>query len=124
MGIGTKAKLSPEIFRALHTRLIGASGSSMEDIVKTLKKMEDGQLATRMSLAALGGIEATWLGIKGVKENRFPGKTVIFPQVKGVELTGVAQFESVCPEAAKELEPGHVWTNAAEKTFLEKTLVL
>ncbi len=124
VGIGTKAKLSPEIFRKLHTRLIGDSGSSMEAICNTLKKMEDGKLATRMSLAALGGIEATWMGIKGVKENRFPGKTVIFPQVCGVELTGVAQFDAVCPEAAKELEPGHVWTNAAEKTFLESKLAL
>ncbi len=122
VGIGTKAKLSPEIFRKLHTRLIGSSGSSMEDIVNTLAKMEAGNLATRMSLAALGGIEATWMGIKGVKENRFPGKTVIFPQLHGIELTGMEHFKSVCPEAAKELEPGDVWTNAAEKTFLEKKL--
>lgn len=124
VGIGTKARLSPEIFRKLHTRLIGSSGSSMEDIVNTLNKMEAGQLATRMSLAAIGGIEATWLGIKGVKENRFPGKTVIFPQLHGLELTGMDGFDGICPEAAAKLEPGHVWTNAAEREFLEKSLVL
>ena len=122
VGIGTKAKLSPEIFRKLHTRLIGSSGSSMEDIINTLNKMEAGQLATRMSLAAFGGIEATWAGIKGVKENRFPGKTVIWPQLHNIELSGMDHFAEVCPEAARELEPGNVWTNAAEKTFLDKML--
>ncbi len=122
VGIGTKAKLPPEIFRALHTRLLGSSGSSMEDIVNTLNKMEAGELATRMSLAALGGIEATWDGIKGVKENRFPGKTVIFPQVRGVGLGGMESFSNVCPEAAGLLEPGNVWTDAAEEEFLGRKL--
>ncbi|MCD7898024.1 MAG: zinc-binding dehydrogenase [Planctomycetaceae bacterium] len=124
VGIGTKANLSPEIFRRLHTRLIGSSGSSMEDIVNTLRKLESGRLATRMSLAAVGGIEATWLGIKGVKENRFPGKTVIFPQVNDLPLTGMDHFQDVCAAAAPLLEPGNVWTTAAEEAFLDNALEL
>ncbi|MCD8350044.1 MAG: alcohol dehydrogenase catalytic domain-containing protein [Planctomycetaceae bacterium] len=124
VGIGTKAKLSPEIFRKLHTRMIGSSGSSMEDIVNTLAKLESGQLATRISLAALGGIEATWLGIKGVKENRFPGKTVIFPQVNNLDLIGLDGFASVCPEAAAQLGQGCVWTNEAERTFIDRAVEL
>ncbi len=122
VGIGTRAKLSPEIFRAFHTRLLGSSGSSMEDIMNTLRKMEAGELATRMSLAALGGIEATWEGVKGVKENRFPGKTVIFPQLSGINLGGMENFAEVCPEAAAHLAPGHVWTDAAEVEFLSRKL--
>lgn len=124
VGIGTKAKLAPEIFRKRHTRLLGSSGSSMEDIVKTLNKMESGNLATRMSLAAVGGIEDTWHGIKGVKENRFPGKTVIFPQLHGIGLTGVDKLDAVSAATAAKLEPGHVWTNAAEQTLLNEKLVL
>lgn len=124
VAIGTKAMLPPEMFRKLHTRLIGSSGSSMEDFVNTLAKMEAGQLATRMSLAAIGGIEATWMGIKGVKENRFPGKTVIFPQLRNVDLTGLDQFADVSPAAAALLEPGQVWTNASEQVFLEEKLGL
>lgn len=123
VGIGTTAALSPEVFRSLHTRLIGSSGSSMDDIVNTLEKLESGRLATRMSLAALGGIEATWAGIKGVKENRFPGKTVIFPQVHGVDLTGVDRLAAVSAAAADRLEPGHVWTNGAEAAFLAEKLL-
>ncbi len=122
VGIGTKAKLSPDIFCKQHTRLIGSSGSSMDDIVNTLKKMEAGNLATRMSMAALGGIEATWNGIKGVKENRFPGKTVIFPQLNNLDLMGLDHIADVCKDAADKLEPGCVWTNEAEKIFLEKML--
>lgn len=122
VGIGTKAKLPPEMFRTLHTRLIGSSGSPMEAIVNTLAKMESGQLATRMSLAAIGGIEATWLGVKGAKENRFPGKTVIFPQLRGIALTGLDRLAELSPAAAAALEPGHVWTDAAERLFLEEEL--
>ncbi len=124
VGIGTMAKLPPEMFRKLHSRLIGSSGSGMDDIIKTLNKMEAGQLATRMSLAALGGIEATWNGVKGLKENRFPGKTVIFPQLRGVPLTGLDSFAGVCPAAAAALENGSMWTNAAETIFLEQNLKL
>lgn len=122
VGIGTKAKLPPEMFRSLHARLLGSSGSPMEAIVNTLAKMEAGQLATRMSLAAVGGIEATWLGVKGAKENRFPGKTVIFPQLRGVELIGLDRLADLSPAAAAALEPGQVWTNAAERAFLEEKL--
>ncbi|MDR0362583.1 MAG: alcohol dehydrogenase catalytic domain-containing protein [Planctomycetota bacterium] len=122
VGIGTKAMISPDIFCKQHARLIGSSGSSMDDIINTLKKMESGKLATRMSLAALGGIEATWEGVKGVKENRFPGKTAIFPQLNNIPLAGLSDLANVSPETADKLEPGCVWTNDAEKVFLEKFL--
>ncbi|MDR1612635.1 MAG: alcohol dehydrogenase catalytic domain-containing protein [Planctomycetota bacterium] len=122
VGIGTKAKLSPDIFCRRHTRLVGSSGSSMDDIVNTLGKMEAGRLATRMSLAAIGGIGAVWDGVKGVKENRFPGKTAILPQLDGIPLTGLNRLSDVSPEATDRMEPGCVWTNDAEKLVLEKFL--
>ncbi len=124
VGIGTLAKLPPDMFCRHHTRLIGSSGSSMEDIVNTLKKMEAGQLATRMSLAAVGGIEATWLGIKGVKENRFPGKTGIYPAIHNLDLVGLDNLGGVAKEVAARMEPGHVWTNEAEVALLETLLKL
>lgn len=124
VGIGTLAKLSPDIFCKQHTRLIGSSGSSMDDIVNTLHKMEAGNLATRMSLAAIGGIEATWHGIKGVKENRFPGKTGILPQIHNLDLMPVEGLEKICKPAADKLEPGHVWTNEAEKEVFERMVKL
>jgi hypothetical protein len=124
VGLGTKAKLSPDIFSRLHTRLIGSSGSSMDDIMNTLNKMEAGQLATRMSLAALGGIEATWLGIKGVKENRFPGKTVIFPQINNLDLMALHDLAGKCKPAADRLEGGDIWTTAAETAMFEALVKL
>lgn len=122
--LGTLATLAPAIFTEKHVRLIGSSGSSMDDIKGVLRKCEDRKLATRMSLAALGGIETVWEGIKGVKEGRFPGKTVIFPQLTGLPLTGLDEIEGVAPEVVEHLETGHVWTNAAEEALLAKRLAL
>ncbi len=124
VGLGTKASLSPEIFIDKHARLIGSSGSPMSAIKRVLEKMEGGRLATRMSLAALGGIEAVHAGIKGLKENRFPGKTVIFPQIKGLPLLAAEALGQESPAAAGKLENGSVWTNAAEQALLGERLKL
>jgi threonine dehydrogenase-like Zn-dependent dehydrogenase len=120
--LGTMAKISPDIFVENHVRMIGSSGSSMDDIKGVLRKMEAGKLATRMSLAGLGGIEATWDGIKGLRENRFPGKTVIFPHIRNLDLMAPQELDKVCPEAVSKLEPGNVWTNRAEEALLGKLL--
>jgi len=124
VGLGTMATIPPAIFCEQHARVIGSSGSSMDDIRGVLAKCESGRLATRMSLAALGGIETTWEGIKGVKEGRFPGKTVIFPQIQGLPLGSPETLAALCPAAASELEAGSIWTNAAEAALLEAMLVI
>ncbi|MDR3210350.1 MAG: alcohol dehydrogenase catalytic domain-containing protein [Planctomycetota bacterium] len=124
VGIGTLANLPPDIFASHHTRLIGSSGSSMEDLRVTLEKVETGQLATRMSLAAIGGIEATWNGIKGLKENRFPGKTGILPQIHGLDLAGMDALAKNYPEVGSKMEAGSIWTTAAELELLERCLKL
>ncbi len=124
VGLGTMAVLDSRIFSHKHARVIGSSGSSMDDIKSVLEQMEAGKLATRMSLAALGGIETTWEGIKGVKENRFPGKTVIYPQLTGLPLVEPDKLQATCPQAAANLENGNIWTNRAEDALLETRLAL
>ncbi len=119
---GTVATLPPTLFTEKQVRLIGSSGSSMDDMRGVLARLEAGQLATRMALAALGGIETAWEGIKGVKEGRFPGKTVLFPQIRGLDLVTPAALGSISSAAADKLAPGGVWTNAAEEALLEDLL--
>ncbi|MCX7935572.1 MAG: hypothetical protein N3A66_09990, partial [Planctomycetota bacterium] len=117
---GTLATLPIAIFPR-RCRLIGSSGSSLDDICGVLKKMEAGLLATRMSVAAIGGIYAAAEGLKAVKEGKFPGKIVIYPHLR-LPLTGLDKLASVCPEAAAALEPGGIWTNSAEAALLAHLL--
>lgn len=122
--LGTMATMSPAIFTRKQVRMIGSSGSSMEDILGVLGKCEAGTLATRMSLAALGGIETVHEGIQGVKDGRFPGKTVIFPQIRNLPLMEPAQLAEACPAAFAALEQGSIWTTEAEQALLEDKLRL
>lgn len=122
VALGTMANLPPEIFTKKHVRVIGSSGSSMDDIKAVLQKMEAGVLATRMSMAALGGIEAAWEGIKGVKDGRFPGKTVIFPHLENLPLTDLRELGSISSQAASALENGDIWTTAAEQILYKEKL--
>ncbi len=122
--LGTMANLPLDLFRKKNVRMVGSSGSSMADIKGVLEKCETRRLATRMSLAALGGIETTWEGIKGVKENRFPGKTVVFPQLTGLALQTPPELQKTCPAAAALLQDNNVWTNEAEAALFEAMLSL
>ena len=47
-------------------------------------------------------------------------KVVIFPQVSGLPLTGLAQLREALPEVAAKLGPGNVWTPAAERALIER----
>ena len=60
----------------------------------------------------------------GVKENAFLGKTVLFPAVKDVPLLTADRLSEVSPNAAAALEPGAVWTTAAEDILLSERLDL
>lgn len=120
--LGTMARLPMDIFTQKHCRMIGSSGSSLQVFLNVLQKCEERKLATRMSLAALGSIETGAEGIRGVKEGRFPGKTVLFPHIRPLELIEPKNLSKVCPEAAAYLEAGSIWTNEAERAFLNAML--
>ncbi|MEN6370722.1 MAG: alcohol dehydrogenase catalytic domain-containing protein [Armatimonadota bacterium] len=96
-------------------RYYGSSGSKLSDLKYTLSEAEKGNLPTNRSVAAIGGINAVGDGIKAVKEARFPGKTVIFPQIKDLPLTALADLGSVLPSVYEKLEDGQFWTKEAEE---------
>mgnify|MGYP000502579060 CR=1 FL=1 len=118
---GTMANMPISIFPRLRCRVIGSSGSSLDDIKGVLKKLEAGQLATRMSVAAIGGIDAVAEGLQAVKAGGFPGKIVIFPHLR-LPLTGLDKVSAICPEAAASLERGDIWTNETEAALLAQLL--
>ena len=105
------------------SRFVGSSGSRPIDMVDTLRYTESGELPTRNSLAAIGGIDAMADGLKAVKEAKFPGKTVIFPHLE-MPLTALTELEIVMPNVYAKLKDGKFWTQEAEEELLKDKLQL
>ena len=104
-------------------RFVGSSGSRPQDMKDTLALTESGDLPTRNSLAAIGGIDAMADGIHGVKGAKFPGKTVIFPQIN-MPLTALTDLDKTMPNVFAKLKDGKFWTKEAEVELLKSKLEL
>ena len=110
---GVTALIDISTVATKNTRIVGTTGSTIADMRRTRDLMEAGQLDTSASVAAIGGLEAFRDGLEAVKNGRFPGKTVIFPQVAGLPLTALSELAVVLPDVAAKLSNGQ-WTNEAE----------
>jgi L-sorbose 1-phosphate reductase len=115
---GTMARLPMADIALKNCRIVGTSGSSIADMEAVRDKLQDGTLATGDSLAAIGGLEAFADGLDAVKSSRFPGKTVIFPQLSNLPLTALTDLEKIRPDVFKKLRDGQFWTTEAEKALL------
>lgn len=118
---GTVADIDLSVTFAKANRFVGSSGSRPRDMIDTLKFTESGELPTRNSLAAVGGIDAVAQGVRAVKEARFPGKTVIFPHIR-LPLTALPDLKDTLPNVYAKLKDGTFWTNEAEMELLESKL--
>ncbi len=103
-------------------RLVGHSGSGLDDQKAVVKRVISGQLKPELSVAAVGGINQIADGIKAMKEWVFPGKIVIYPHVIDFPLTAINELEKRVPEIAKYLGEGKTWTLEAEQVFLDREL--
>lgn len=119
---GTKANLPISDCFTKQVRFIGSSGSKLSDLADTLHLAEDGKLGTGHSAAAIGGMNAMREGIAAVKEGRFPGKTVIFPQFPDLPLMSLTDIQKELPTVFAKLKNGMLWTKEAEQEFFKVML--
>ena len=119
---GTNAllDLNDAIYRDV--RIIGHSASSIEDMITMLNEVNAGQLSTNRSVAAVGSLEAVKDGLQALMDATFPGKVVIFPNIKPLPLTSLQGLKSILPEVYAKLYNGKEWTKEAEQVFLEAML--
>lgn len=122
--IGTIASLDMTGVYAKNIRFVGSSGSKVTDLQDTLHAAEDGTLSTNTSVAAIGGIEASWDGMKAVKEGTFPGRVVIYPQIHNLPLTSLPNLKNVLPNVYAKLTDGMFWNLEAEAELLSEKVEL
>ncbi len=100
-------------------RIIGHSGSKLEDMHSVLSQWQQGTLSTHRTVAAIGSLEAAREGYQALMDGRFPGKVVIFPNIRPFPLTELPDLKKQCPSVYDKLSPEGHWTNEAEAEFLK-----
>jgi hypothetical protein len=119
---GTMAELDLADAYLKQARVIGHSASSIDDLRLMLYQAETGILSPNRSVAAVGSLEAALDGFQAVMDTSFPGKVVIYPQIRPLPLTALADLKDVLPTVHAKLKDGREWTNEAEEEFLQAML--
>ncbi len=122
VGRGTLVSLDLSDAYLRGVRVIGHSASSIDDLRLMLHYAETGVLSPNRSVAAIGSLEAVKDGIKSVMDTVYPGKVVIYPHIKPLQLTAIMDLEPVLPTVYAKLKDGREWTNEAEAELLRVML--
>ncbi len=122
VGRGTMADLDLSDAYLKSARIIGQSGSTIQDLSLTLHLTEADQLSTNRSVAAIGSLSAARDGLQALKDTTYPGKVVIFPHIKEMPLTALADLKEKLPSVYAKLKDGREWTVEAEEEFLRLML--
>jgi threonine dehydrogenase-like Zn-dependent dehydrogenase len=118
MARGTFASLDLGDIVARGVRVIGHSASTIAGLRQTLDQVESGLLSTNRSVAAIGSLDAVRDGLLAVRDNSFPGKVIIYPQIRDFPLTALPDLKETLPTVYAKLVDGRVWTNEAEEELL------
>jgi threonine dehydrogenase-like Zn-dependent dehydrogenase len=119
---GTMADLDLSDAYLRDVRVIGHSASTITDLRLMLTQAETGLLSPNRSVAAIGSLSAVRDGLEAVLDTTFPGKVVIFPNIKEMPLTALSALREAMPTVYARLKDGREWTVEAEQEFLRLVL--
>jgi threonine dehydrogenase-like Zn-dependent dehydrogenase len=119
---GTMVSLDLSLVYRENIRFIGHTASTIDDMRQMLHQTEAGQLSPNRSVKAIGSLDAFRDGLRAVRDARFPGKVVIYPQAKNFPLTPLPELKEKLPGVYARLKNGREWTVEAEQEFLELML--
>lgn len=119
---GTMVSLDLSDVYLKDARWIGHSASTIEDLRLMLSQAESGELSPNRAVAAIGSLDAAKDGLQAVHHATFPGKVVIFPNIKPFPLTSLPDLKEKLPSVYAKLKDGREWTVEAEQEFLELML--
>jgi len=117
--VGTRVALDLSPVFLDGAQYTGTSGSRIADQALVVTKTVAGELEPRRALAAVGGMESAADALQALVDGRFPGKIVIFPQLTGLPVTGVADLAKD-PEIGPKLAADGSWTAAAEQALFAR----
>jgi hypothetical protein len=83
-----------------------------------LFQAENNLLAPNRSVAAIGSLEAAKDGLMSLRDAVYPGKVVIYPNIRPMPLTALSDLAETMPTVYEKLRDGREWTVEAENEFL------
>ena len=116
---GTVGKVKLSNIYLSNAQYTGTSGLTIDDQALVMRRRVEGTLSPGRSVAAIGGIETASEALQAVMDGRFPGKVVVFPQIKGLPLTGLKELDEKFPDLAEKLGDDMMWTNEAEVVLID-----
>ena len=119
---GTMVSLDLSLVYQKNIRFIGHTASTIDDLRHMLHQTEAGQLSPNRSVKAIGSLDAFKDGLASVRDAVYPGKVVIYPQIKNFPLTPLHALKEKLPNVYAKLKDGREWTIEAEQEFLELML--
>lgn len=117
---GTMGALNLSNVYLSNAQYTGTSGLTIDDQASVMERRVAGTLSPGRSVAAIGGLETAAEAIESVIEGKYPGKVVIFPQIRNLPLMGLKELKERLPEVAAKLGDDFMWTNEAEEALIEK----
>lgn len=118
-GIPKRHKVSLDLtpLASRHMRVVGSSGSTMDDITECVRLVAEGTLPARRVIGAIAGLNALPNALQAVQAHRYPGKVVVFPQLPALPLMGLNELHEHLPEVAAHFEEVRYWTLDAERAL-------
>jgi len=113
--VSAKVDLNTYIEKGLY--FIGTSGSTLGDMKQVLQKVNRGQLDTNVSVAAVCGLTCAAQGIRAIEKQQIPGKIIVYPQCRELDLLTLDQLKDKIPRMKKQLQSGQ-WNARAEDELL------
>ena len=119
---GTIVNLNIKDVVTKSVRYIGSSGSSLDDMEYTLRKVERRELDTNSAVAGVSGMNDVWNGIDAVRTGSFPGKIIVYPHIKHLDLLSLKKLMDKYPKVSALLSENGNWTAEAEAALLDELL--
>ena len=118
--IGTMGVVNLSNVYLSNAQYTGTSGLTIDDQATVMERRVAGTLSPGRSVAAIGGLETAAEAIQSVMDGKYPGKVVVFPQIRNLPLMSLKEVEEKLPEVASKLGEDLIWTNEAEEALIEK----
>lgn len=115
---GTKTEIDLDAYITRKLWMFGTSGSTIEDMRLVLRKVQNGQLDTNLSVDAVSGMVGAIDGIRAVENRTMAGKILVYPALRDLPLTPLTELRQTHPAVAEKLDTGR-WTKAAEEELLK-----
>ena len=114
-GPGPQLDLDAVITNGIY--LFGTSGSRIPDMQAVLRKLENGELDTNISVDAITGMEGVRDALDAVEARTSGGKIVVYPSLHDLGMVRLSELPARFPTVAAGLADGQ-WTRAAEDALL------